>query len=583
MLKPQNQKNTPLYKPGGKYENKPASESEKETLLRTNKEIYFSESYQGYWDLDVSTFEEGYKRGESRLGGRLNLELEIFLYENNETGKLTGTLDCPLLDSRRKLKIESGNIEYFQSDETSSALSEKKIVYTFLVRVDERTFTFQGAKALKNEYYLGLYPDLTTLHFTLSESGGARTGKGTLKTRATDQARQFAYFSRQFLKIYGPPPLLRNPKSLQSVRSSIPVHTLAGIRNAEIEEYPFFTGDGLGLKLRRVRRKSGAASSKGATLLIHGLTSSCDMFIMPEHENLCNYLLDQEYEVWLLDFRMSNRFLYNQTAHNFSFDDVALYDMPAAIKLIREKIGQDIALHVICHCLGSVSFTLAHFSGLIQDRVDSVISNSASLFVNIPLETELKLKFLLQSGLLEKVLRIASIDPGALSGNDYLLKIINYGLSLRHHECDSAACHMISFMWGQGTSAVFEHENLLPETHERLGDLFGPTTFAFQRHVLKMQTEKGLARLKPDPRYDALPWNYYEILDKNKTPYLFITGDKNKVFCNSQLISYEKLSGLRPDLYKLKIFEGYGHQDVFMGRQAHTEIFPHFLEFWQSL
>ena len=33
---------------------------------------------------------------------------------------------------------------------------------------------------------------------------------------------------------------------------------------------------------------------------------------------------------------------------------------------------------------------------------------------------------------------------------------------------------MLSFMWGSGHPAMYEHANLLPETHERMGDLCGP-------------------------------------------------------------------------------------------------------------
>ena len=63
-----------------------------------------------------------------------------------------------------------------------------------------------------------------------------------------------------------------------------------------------------------------------AVMVVHGLTTSTDMFIMPEHENLVSHLLDRGYDVWCLDFRMSNRHPYNLFKHRWSLDDVALYD-----------------------------------------------------------------------------------------------------------------------------------------------------------------------------------------------------------------------------------------------------------------
>ena len=59
---------------------------------------------------------------------------------------------------------------------------------------------------------------------------------------------------------------------------------------------------------------------------MHGLTSSSDLFIMPEHRNLVSYLLDNGFtDVWALDFRMSNRFPYDTETHRYTLDDIADY------------------------------------------------------------------------------------------------------------------------------------------------------------------------------------------------------------------------------------------------------------------
>ena len=89
--------------------------------------------------------------------------------------------------------------------------------------------------------------------------------------------------------------------------------------------HPFATEDGLGLNLTRFRR----AACDDVVLLVHGLTSSSDMFIMPEHRNLVSYLLDDGFtDVWALDFRMSNRFPYDSETHRYTLDDIADYDSP---------------------------------------------------------------------------------------------------------------------------------------------------------------------------------------------------------------------------------------------------------------
>ena len=149
----------------------------------------------------------------------------------------------------------------------------------------------------------------------------------------------------------------------------IALYTLEGVRDAEITTYPFWTEDKLGLSMQRFRR----ADCDDVVLIIHGLTTSTDMFIMPEHYNLVSYLLDHELtDVWSLDFRMSNRYIYNLAPHRYSMDDIALYDYPAALTELRKHIG-DRRVHVICHCLGSVSFMMSLFGKAIDGMKQNVV------------------------------------------------------------------------------------------------------------------------------------------------------------------------------------------------------------------
>jgi cholesterol oxidase len=154
----------------------------------------------------------------------------------------------------------------------------------------------------------------------------------------------------------------------------IPRYTLDGVRDAEVSVHPFSTEDGLGLSLTRFHR----ADCDDVVLLVHGLTSSSDLFIMPEHRNLASYLLDTGFtDVWAADFRMSNRFPYNTEAHQYTLDDIADYDHPAALRELRRHIG-DRRVHVISHCLGSLSFMMSLFAGRVTGLA-SVTCNSVAL------------------------------------------------------------------------------------------------------------------------------------------------------------------------------------------------------------
>lgn len=356
----------------------------------------------------------------------------------------------------------------------------------------------------------------------------------------------------------------------------IPLFTLEGVKDAEITTHYFDTGDKIGLSLMRFQR----AASQDVVVLMHGLTTSTDMFIMPEHYNLVSYLLDRGYEVWTFDWRGSMRHNYDLFPGRFNLDDIALYDHPAAIRLVRDAVGPERRIHVICHCVGSITFMMSLFSGLIEG-VTSVVSNSVSLTPHVPDWSSFKLS--VAPFLMNYILRFPNLNPrwGYLPGPGIPQgKILSKVIDLFHPECDEPACHMISFMWGAGRPAAYEHANLTDITHRRLGDLFGAININYYLHIREMARLGVAVKMHPgDPRYSALPDNYLDRAAQVTTPVLFITGDHNKVFMDSNIRTYEKLKTLQPvDRNSLRILPGYGHQDPFMGKNNAVDVFPHLVE-----
>jgi cholesterol oxidase len=60
---------------------------------------------------------------------------------------------------------------------------------------------------------------------------------------------------------------------------------------------------------------------------------------------------------------------------------------------------------------------------------------------------------------------------------------------------------------------------------------------------------------------------------------LFITGEENHVFTDSNNECYQRLNRISPKQYELHVFPNYGHQDIFMGKNVYQDIFPRLLEF----
>ena len=350
----------------------------------------------------------------------------------------------------------------------------------------------------------------------------------------------------------------------------VTLFTHRGVDNAELSTHYFSTGDKLGLSLLRFLR----APSDDVVLIVHGLTTSSDMFIMPEHYNLVSYLLDQGFgDVWCLDYRMSNRHPFNLQRHRYTMDDIALFDHPAAVAKMREAIGPEKRIHVIAHCLGAVSFAMSVAAGVAGD-IASLVVNSVSLTPRVPRWSRIKIST--APFAVEYILGLPYINPNWAEEPGWTKgKLFAKLVSLAHPECDVPACHMLSMMWGSGHPALYSHENLDEVTHRRGGDLYGPTSVHYYRHVRKMLRAGRAVKYDPrDARLARLPDDYLERVGEVRTPMLLTTGDNNRVFADSNVVCHRELERRAPGRHELKVFAGYGHQDVFMGKDVARDIFP---------
>ncbi|MER5225866.1 alpha/beta fold hydrolase [Streptomyces flaveus] len=358
--------------------------------------------------------------------------------------------------------------------------------------------------------------------------------------------------------------------------AAVPRHTTTGVPDAQVTVHPVTTDDGLGLQLTRFRR----AECDDVVLLVHGLTASSDLFIMPEHRNLATCLLDNGFaDVWTLDMRMSNRFPYNTEPHAHTLDDIALYDYPAALAELRRHVGER-RVHVVAHCLGSMTFLMSLYAGAVRD-VTSVVTSAVGLLMRVPAWSRWKLAY--GPALVEGALGLSQLDPRSgdaswFSRGGLFARLV----SLAHPECDNPACHMVSFMWGTGWPALYSHDKLDPVTHDRVADLLGPVGLAYHRHIGRIvRAGRAVKYDAAEPRHARLPDDYLAAAAKGGPPVLFLTGEHNRVFGDSVVQEHEAMSRetADPDRYELFVAPGYGYVDTIIGRDAHRDVFPHLLDF----
>jgi cholesterol oxidase len=97
----------------------------------------------------------------------------------------------------------------------------------------------------------------------------------------------------------------------------------------------FKTKDGVQLKLTRFE-----GGTKGPVIVSPGFGTSAHAYTIDTTEtNFPEYLYERGYDVWVLDYRASPDL--PSAATQFTLDDIARYDYPAAVDTVRAATGRD--------------------------------------------------------------------------------------------------------------------------------------------------------------------------------------------------------------------------------------------------
>uniref|UniRef100_A0A670IBT3 Lipase n=1 Tax=Podarcis muralis TaxID=64176 RepID=A0A670IBT3_PODMU len=135
------------------------------------------------------------------------------------------------------------------------------------------------------------------------------------------------------------------------------------------EEYTILTGDGYYLQANRIphgRHSSGKTGPKSVVLLVPGNFCEGRSWISNLPSNSLGFVLaDADYDVWILNnrgttwSRRHQHFSVDQEEFwNFSFHEMAIYDIPAAIDFILQKTKQK-SLYYIGHSQGGTTGFIA--------------------------------------------------------------------------------------------------------------------------------------------------------------------------------------------------------------------------------
>jgi choline dehydrogenase-like flavoprotein len=197
------------------------------------------------------------------------------------------------------------------------------------------------------------------------------------------------------------------------------------------ESYSFNAPDGAENRLARFR-----GGSRGPVMVVHGAGVYSGMFLLSTvPESFTAYLMKNGYDVWLLDWRASIALPLRQ----FTFDEAAVNDFPAAIKFIIEKTRVD-SIQAVVHCAGASAFFMTLAAGL-APQVRCVACSQIALHYRVPPPTEIKCALNLDQALTAMGLDYLSAteDPT----HPIFQALFTEFVSLGHFECNSVVCHRI--------------------------------------------------------------------------------------------------------------------------------------------
>ncbi|WP_440056464.1 GMC family oxidoreductase N-terminal domain-containing protein (plasmid) [Pseudoalteromonas sp. T1lg65] len=530
---------------------------------------------------------EAYSQGESNQRSLSFIvtidsdDLSHMLQDEHHKATISGTVECQFL-SPTPLQVTQGEFRLFERQ--AFPPDTRKMIYKMHLKSSVgKSYYFEGFKLIKDQPgKLDLWDDTTTLFVDIYEgenANGTTVGHGILRIKPEDFLRQLAtikvsnaanvterlrtiaqfgkFFAGTLYESYGS--IFYNAKADGSsiTRKKRPLRAPAP------ELHTLVTQDSQQLLLTRYH-----GGTKGPVMLVHGLGVASSIFSTDMIDtNLVEFLVANEYDVWLFDYRVSIALPTARLQSNG--DQIAQYDYPAAVEKIRTVTGAN-DIQAVVHCYGATTFFMSMLNGL--KGVRSVVASQIATDVVLPLSTELKTGLHLPS-FLER-LGIDSLSARLPEYSNSLTKLYDkalsiYALAEAQGRCNNDSCHRVTFMY----ASLYRHDQLTDLLHQHIDELFAEANIETLEHLATICRAKRLVNAQGEDVYMSH-------IERLNVPILFISGEHNECYLpESTKLSYDRLcQHFGNEKFCRKVIANYAHIDCIFGKQADKDVFPYILE-----
>jgi choline dehydrogenase-like flavoprotein len=312
------------------------------------------------------------------------------------------------------------------------------------------------------------------------------------------------------------------------------------------------------VELRLTRYQGGV---KGPVLLSPGYgTSALAYLIDTVDTNFPEFLYANGYDVWVFDYRASPALPSAKT--QFTLDDVAIRDYPAAVAKVRAVTGAP-DVQIVAHCVGSLTFLMSMMSGKLQG-IRSAVCSQVGFYPTTSDENKTKAAFDIGSFLKNIGIDTVTTDFNPSNWGDMIGDAI-LKLNISGPPCNSAVCRRIWAIYGE----VYGHDALNEATHEAIHEMFGIGDITTFEHLLTI--------IRTGQVVDAHGNDVYlPNIQRLKIPLTFLQAMNNHLFMpEGTKRSFELLCAKNgADGYELVQVPNYHHMDCFIGKNAAQDIFP---------
>ncbi len=374
------------------------------------------------------------------------------------------------------------------------------------------------------------------------------------------------------------PLYLNNGRIVRPIEEKIPVQVYADDPAKETFE----------LRIHSYLQADSMSSPAETIVLVHGLAQGSRIFTTPSQKNnMATYFYQQGYNVWTIDYRLSNLLHKSAAYGGWAIDEIAEFDLTQAISFIHQKVGKP--LHIFAHCVGATAATMAILKGwLTEEQISSVTFNAIQPWIIPSAMNRTKAKF---GSVIEDWIDDTLLDPIPSKQDQTAVHLIDrLAFTVARldeeagdihsppggHDLEQGICDRMTFLYGR----MWRHKNLDDATHQEFKTLLGPAPGDVYRHLFYFAKRHHLTNKHGDNVY----LKHDNILRFRNIKTLFIHGEYSEVFNPySATVSAVQFKEVLPQSdIRLKRIPDYGHMDIIFAHHAARDVFPYIASFIKS-